>query len=46
MVSRGNDVIIINPGLGDKLVLSNTDNLIESYVPTEAKDTGMFFFFW
>ncbi|KAK2149681.1 hypothetical protein LSH36_442g03132 [Paralvinella palmiformis] len=36
----GNDVIIINPGLGDKLVLSNTDNLIESYVPTEAKDTA------
>lgn len=42
ILHRGNDVVVINPGLGDKLVLSNTDSLIESYIPSEAKDTGIY----
>uniref|UniRef100_W5KWA8 Ribosome biogenesis protein BOP1 n=1 Tax=Astyanax mexicanus TaxID=7994 RepID=W5KWA8_ASTMX len=38
-ISHGNTVVLMNPGLGDRLILSATDQLISSYEePTEVKD--------
>lgn len=37
---RGQTVILVNPGLGDKMVTNNTDNVLHSFSPTEEESTG------
>ena len=33
-------MLVINPGLGDKLIVSNTDNVLASHAPKD-EDEGM-----
>lgn len=37
---RGQTVILVNPGLGDKMVTNNTDNVLHSFSPTEEESMG------
>lgn len=40
VILRGQTVILLNPGLGDKMVTNNTDNVLHSYSPAEEESTG------
>ncbi|XP_022342098.2 ribosome biogenesis protein bop1-A-like [Crassostrea virginica] len=39
-VAMGQTVFLLNPGLGDKMLTSNTDNVLNSFTPTEEENTG------
>lgn len=39
-IAMGQTVILVNPGLGDKMVTNNTDNVLHSFSPTEEESTG------
>jgi hypothetical protein len=34
---RDHTLMIINPGLGDKIIVSNTDTMLQSFEPTESE---------
>ena len=39
---RDCDLLVLNAGLGDKLIVSNTDNILSSHTPTEENsDAGL-----
>jgi hypothetical protein len=40
---RDKTVMIFNPGMGDKLQLSNTDNMLNSYIKQEETQGNYFY---
>ena len=41
---RESSVILFNPGVGDRLQVNNTDNMLSSYDPAE-NPSGIYLFF-